>query len=92
MSPLGGVIALLAIVTLVVNVTFFLLLKLGGGVFTSQKAYVTAIAGILWGTALLGEQMSTLAWGAIGLVLLGMYLVESKETDEPITIRRDFVV
>lgn len=91
-SPLGGVIALLAIVTVVVNVTFFLLLKLGGGVFTSQKAYVTAIAGILWGTLLLGEQMSPLAWGAIGLVLLGMYLVESKASDEPITIKREFVI
>ena len=90
MTPLGPVIAMLAVVTVVVNVTFFLLLKLGGGVFTSQKAYVTAIAGVLWGILLLGETMSPLAWGAIGLVLLGMYLVESKASDEPITIKRDF--
>ena len=90
MTPLGPVIAMLAVVPVVVNVTFFLLLKLGGGVFTSQKAYVTAIAGVLWGILLLGETMSPLAWGAIGLVLLGMYLVESKASDEPITIKRDF--
>lgn len=89
-SPLGIVIVALAIVTVTVNVTFFILLKLGGGVFTSQKAYVTAIAGVLWGIVLLGENMSPLAWFAIAMVLLGMYLVESKTPDEPITIKRDF--
>ena len=89
-TPLGATIATLAIVTVVVNVTFFWLLKLGGSVFTSQKAYVTAIAGILWGMLLLGETMSGIAWLAIGLVLIGMYLVESKTSDEPITIQRDF--
>ena len=89
-SPLGAVIVLLAIATVIVNITFFLLLKLGGGVFTSQKAYVTAIAGVLWGILLLGETMSPLAWGAIALVLIGMYLVELKTSDEPITIKRDF--
>lgn len=89
-SPLGVTIALLALATVVVNVTFFLLLKLGGGVFTSQKAYVTAIAGVLWGIVLLGERMSPLAWAAIALVLIGMYLVDSKPSEEPITIKRDF--
>ncbi len=89
-SPLGAVVAILAITTMVVNITFFLLLKHGGGVFTSQKGYVTAIAGVLWGILLLGETMSPLAWAAIVLVLIGMYLVESKTSDEPITIKRDF--
>lgn len=89
-SPLGAVIAMLAIVTVIVNVTFFLLLKHGGGVFTSQKAYVTAVAGVLWGILLLGETMSALAWIAIALVLIGMYLVESKSSDQPIIIKRRF--
>lgn len=89
-SPLGPVIVGIACVTVVVNVTFFWLLKLGGGVFTSQKAYVTAVAGVLWGILLLNETMSLMAWLAIGLVLIGMYLVDSKASDEPITIKRDF--
>ena len=89
-SPLGAIIAVLAIATVVVNITFFVLLKLGGGVFTSQKAYVTAVAGVLWGIVLLGETMSPLAWAAIALVLIGMYLVDSKTSDEPIIIKRDF--
>jgi len=89
-SPLGAVVAILATTTVVVNIVFFLLVKHGGGVFTSQKAYVTAIAGVLWGIVLLGETMSPLAWAAILLVLIGMYLVESKTSDEPITIKRDF--
>lgn len=91
-TPLGAVLVTIGVVTVVVNVTFFMLLKLGGGVFTSQKAYVTAIAGVLWGILLLGETLSPLAWVAIALVLLGMYLVESKGSNEPITIKRDFTV
>ncbi len=90
MSPLGAVIIMIGILTVLVNVTFFRLLKLGGGVFTSQKAYVTAIAGVLWGTALLGETMNATAWIAVGMVLIGMYLVESKASDAPIVIKRDF--
>lgn len=90
MSPLGATLAALAIVTVGTNVTFFVLLRLGGGVFTSQKAYVTAVAGVLWGMVLLGETMSAFAWIAIALVLLGMYLVGVKTSDEPITIKRDF--
>lgn len=89
-SPLGIVVAILAVTTVIVNVTVVMLLKLGGGVFTSQKAYVTAIAGVLWGILLLGETMSPLAWAAIALVLIGMFLVESKSSAEPITIKRDF--
>jgi drug/metabolite transporter (DMT)-like permease len=91
-SPLGGLLAAIAFVTVIVNAIFFILLKLGGSVFTSQKAYVTAIAGVLSGMVLLGETMSVLAWVAIGLVLLGMYLVGSKASDEPITIQRAFGV
>lgn len=91
-SPMGGVIAVIAIVTVLVNTTLLILLKQAGGVFTSQKAYITAIAGVLWGMLLLGEKLSPLAWAAIGLVLLGMYLVGSKVSNEPITIERNFNV
>ena len=91
-SPLGGLLAAIAFVMVIVNVTFFILLKLGGSVFTSQKAYVSAIAGVLSGMVLLGETMSALAWVAIGLVLLGMYLVGTKVSEEAITIQRDFGV
>jgi DNA-binding response OmpR family regulator len=91
-SPLGGLLAAIAFVMVIVNVTFFILLKLGGSVFTSQKAYVSAIAGVLSGMVLLGETMSVLAWVAIGLVLLGMYLVGTKVSEEAITIQRDFGV
>jgi DNA-binding response OmpR family regulator/drug/metabolite transporter (DMT)-like permease len=90
LSPMGATLAALAFVTVATNVTFFILLKLGGGVFTSQKAYVTALAGLLWGIFLLGETISPLAWGAIAVVLLGMYLVGAKTSKEPITIQRNF--
>ena len=46
--------------------------------------------GIVWGMLLLGETMSWLAWVAILFVLGGMYLVETKPSEDPIRIKRDF--
>ncbi|MEM8957857.1 MAG: response regulator [Pseudomonadota bacterium] len=88
LTPLGVVILLLALVSIAANVAFVYLLDLAGAVFASQAAYATALAGIVWGMLLLGERMSVLAWVAIALVLLGMYLVETKGSADPIKIKR----
>ena len=89
-SPLGLVILLLALASISANVAFVYLLDLAGAVFSSQAAYATALAGIIWGMLLLGERLGLLAWVAIALVLLGMYLVETKGSDKPIKIRRQY--
>lgn len=89
-SSLGIVIFLLALVSITANVAFVYLLDLAGAVFASQAAYATAIAGIVWGMLLLNERLSVFAWVAIALVVLGMYLVETKGPDGPIRIQRRY--
>lgn len=89
-TELGAVIAALSIVSVAANVAYLHLLDFAGAVFASQTAYATALAGIIWGVVLLDERMEIFAWGAVGLVLLGMWLVEAKQSDAPIIIRRDF--
>ncbi len=90
-SPLGSIVVLLTVIAIVSNVSFLYLLMFAGPVFGSQTAYVQALSGIVCGVLLLGETMSALAWIAMLLVLVGMFLVESKASDEPITIKRDFL-
>jgi DNA-binding response OmpR family regulator/drug/metabolite transporter (DMT)-like permease len=53
-----------------------------GAVFASQMAYSQTLAGIAWGMLLLDEQLSTVAWGALALVIIGFWLVEPKRADE----------
>ena len=89
-SQLGIVILLLALVSIAANVGFVYLLDLAGAVFSSQAAYASALAGIVWGMLLLGERLTFLAWVAIALVLLGMFLVETKGTDAPVKIKRTY--
>ncbi len=90
LSPLGPIVLALTVISIAANVSFLYLLKFSGPVFASQTAYVQALSGIVWGMLLLGETLTALAWVAIILVLIGMYLVESKTSDQPITIKRDF--
>ncbi|MEM9031148.1 MAG: response regulator [Pseudomonadota bacterium] len=90
LSPLGIVILLLAVASISANVAFVYLLDLAGAVFSSQAAYASALAGIVWGMLLLGERLNALAWAAIALVLVGMYLVDTKGSDTPIKIKRRY--
>ena len=89
-SSLGMVIFMLALVSVTANVAFVYLLDLAGAVFASQVAYATAIAGIIWGMLLLNERLSIFAWVAVAMVVLGMYLVETKGSDKPIKIQRRY--
>lgn len=89
-SSLGIVVLALAVVSIVANAIYLFLLEMAGVVFASQVSYGAAIAGILWGMLLLDERLSIWAWLAIGFVLLGMYLVETKAADTPVRIQRKY--
>lgn len=90
MAPLGGIVLALALVTVLVNVSFVYLLDLAGPIFASQVTYVSALSGIVWGMLLLGERLTLIAWGAMGLVLIGIFLVETKRSGKPIKIQRNY--
>lgn len=53
-----------------------------GAVFASQSAYAITAAGIGWSVVLLGETIPALAWLALGLVVIGLILVEPKHEAE----------
>ena len=68
----------------------FHLIATAGAVFYSQSAYSMTLAGIVWGMLLLNEQLSALAWAAFVVILIGMYLVEPKPSDDELIINRSF--
>ena len=55
-----------------------------GAVFASQTSYVVTGAGVLWAMLLLGERFSGWIWAALGVMLVGLFLVQPRaRTDEP---------
>lgn len=68
----------------------FHLIATAGAVFYSQSAYTMTLAGIVWGMLLLNEELSPVAWAAFAVILVGMYLVEPKPSDEKLVINRSF--
>ena len=96
--PLGPEIGRLELITVLMGVVgatsvllAFHLIAAAGAVFASQSAYAMTIAGIVWGMLLLNEEVSVVAWIAIGVILLGLYLVEPKPSDDEIVVNRSFV-
>ena len=57
-----------------------------GAVFASQMAYSQTLAGIAWGMLLLGEALPPVAWGAFGLVILGVWLVQPKHAGDEFSV------
>ena len=88
------VVLLIALASVLAIVLWLLLVDVAGAVFASQTAYSITIAGIVWSMLLLDERLSPLAWGALALMLLGLYFVEpqaSAADDEfrlPVRLRR----
>lgn len=89
-TTLGLIMLAMAVLTILANALFVLLLDLAGAVFTSLTSYCTALAGIFWAMLILGERPSLSAWIAIGVVFAGIFLVGTKDREEPVTIQRDY--
>ncbi|TNE46676.1 MAG: response regulator [Sphingomonadales bacterium] len=62
------------------------LVATAGAVFASQMAYSQTLAGIVWGILLLDEQLPALAWGAFGVVILGVWLVQPKQAGDEFSV------
>ncbi|WP_299373131.1 DMT family transporter [uncultured Tateyamaria sp.] len=50
-----------------------------GPVFAVQISYLVTLFGIFWAWAILSEAYPTVIWGALGLMLVGMYLVQPRK-------------
>ena len=97
LMPLGPEVGRLEILVVLMGIVgasslllAFHLIATAGAVFYSQSAYAMTIAGVVWGMLLLSEELSPLAWVAFAIIIVGMYLVEPKSSDEELVIKRDF--
>lgn len=85
------VLVLLAAKTLIGTALTVLLLKTSGAVFGSQAGYVVTFSGIAWSLGLLDETLPLMAWVALGMMLVGLILVEPKDEVEARPERVDCV-
>lgn len=51
-----------------------------GATFAAQVSYLVTGSGILWAMALLGESYSGWVWAALGLMFIGLFLVQPRES------------
>lgn len=54
-----------------------------GSVFASQVSYVVTGSGVIWAMLLLSERYSLWVWGALVIMLLGVFLVRPRENPAP---------
>jgi len=73
----------IAVVTALDYLIFAVMIALAGPVFTSQTAYAVTIAGILWGIILFDERHSPWIWGALAVLMIGVYLVRPNPRRDP---------
>ncbi len=59
------------------------LIKRAGPVFAAQVAYLVTGFGVIWAMMILGESYSIYIWAALGLMMIGMFLVQPRD-NEPI--------
>ncbi|MEL6451906.1 MAG: DMT family transporter [Pseudomonadota bacterium] len=55
------------------------LVRQAGPVFAVQISYLVTLTGLLWARLILGEAYPPILWGALALMLVGMYLVQPRK-------------
>ena len=74
----------MALISVVANYLFIKVVQIAGSVFASQCGYVIMFAGVGWAYLLLQEQLSNGALVAVGLMLVGLLLVEPKREPDDV--------
>lgn len=88
LNPLGGfgapesALVLSSIVHALVYAGYVWLVGRAGPVFAAQVSYLVTIFGVGWAMLILDEAYSGYIWGALGLMLLGMFLVQPRDREE----------
>lgn len=49
-----------------------------GAVFAAQTSYIVTGTGVIWAMLILGERFSPWVWAALGVMLLGLFLVQPR--------------
>ena len=71
-------IFLAALIHVVVYTTYVWLVGVAGPVFAVQVSYLVTGFGVLWAMLILGESYSGWIWGAMALILTGVFLVQPR--------------
>ena len=61
---------------------FIYLIGRAGSVFSSQVGYLVTFFGVLWGIIILGESHSVFVWISLAMIMMGIFLVQPKQTSE----------
>ena len=61
---------------------FIYLIGRAGSVFSSQVGYLVTFFGVVWGIIILGESHSVFVWISIAMIMMGIFLVQPKQTSE----------
>ena len=64
----------------VVYATYVWMVGRAGPVFSGQVSYLVTGLGVVWSMLLLGERYSGYVWAALGLMLIGMFLVQPRQS------------
>ncbi len=67
-----------SVIHAIVYCTFIWLVRFAGPVFSDQAAYLVTISGVVFSMAVLGETYSIWIWIALGLVVLGLAMVQPR--------------
>lgn len=74
-----GAIALAGLLSLCAFASYIFILKRFGAVFGAQVGYAVTGSGVLWAMILLGERYPPVVWLALGLLFLGLSLVQPRQ-------------
>jgi drug/metabolite transporter (DMT)-like permease len=75
-------IAALGLCTALALVLAVVLVRSAGPVFAGQMAYSQTIGGLMWSFVVLDERLSPFAWGALALLLAGVWIVAPRSSCE----------
>ena len=58
--------------------TYVWLAARSGAVFVAQTSYIVTGTGVIWAMLILGERFSPWVWAALGVMMLGLFLVQPR--------------
>lgn len=86
-APWGGAeyaILIGAVLHVVAYGGYIWMIGAAGPIFAAQVAYLVTGFGVLWSMLILGERYSLWIWGALGVMMIALFLVRPKQ-EEPLS-------
>lgn len=73
-----------AAINWIAYVGYVWLIGQAGPVFAAQVAYLVTGFGVVWAMVLLGETYSTYIWAALGVMMVGLFLVQPRDNSNDV--------